>query len=422
MRARSALAAWALALTGFGALPGCALFRAADDIESVGQMAVIAGVLETPQASRNPLIVGLVRDERGIKSLVSYYVRRGGGPFRFQMPHGSYHVFAFEDANENLRYDQGEPVYYAGARQAPIAAAAGTGTDLGRLGLTMAAPDGLDELRAVAQRDIVSSAELQRVHRGTLASLADPRFSQEVATEGMWAPYAAFKKYGAGTYFLEPYDPARVPVVFVHGVNGSAREFTAIIDSLDRSRFQPWVFQYPSGLRLETVSQFLFENLEELQLRHQPRRFAIVAHSMGGLVSRNTVNKFVRRGGEQAIALYVTIATPWDGNEEAAMGTRLAPVALPVWFDLSPNSPFLEDLFRTPLPDSLPYYLFYGYRGGSGTDGAVTLLSLLKLPAQEAARRVIALPEDHNSILGNAELIVRLNALLAKHAAPPRRR
>jgi pimeloyl-ACP methyl ester carboxylesterase len=279
-------------------------------------------------------------------------------------------------------------------------------------------PGGIAELRAAARRDLAANPDLERAHRGTLVAWDDPRFSPEAAGEGMWTPHEAFKKYGAGMFFVEPYDPARVPVVFVHGINGSARDFKTVIDNLDRSRFQAWVFQYPSGFRLELINEFLFRILEDLQVRYRFDRYAIVAHSMGGLVSRGAVNKIVARGGKQPIALYVTISTPWEGHEAAEMGTRYSPVVLPVWLDMSPGSPYLAELFRTKLPDSMPYYLFFGFRGGSGSDGTVSLKSMLDLAGQDQAVRIAGLPEDHMSILASGTLIERLNAVLARHAAP----
>ena len=408
----------ALALASVVTLPGCMLFRAADDIASVEQLATITGTLQTPQSSQNPLVVGLFREQGGGKSLASYYVRRGPGSFAFRVQPGSYHLFAFEDRNESLAYEEGEPAYYVGAQQAPIAAAAGKTVAVGSIQLGTRVPGGIAELRAAAKRDLAASPDLERAHRGTLVAWGDPRFSPEAAGEGMWTPYEAFKKYGAGMFFVEPYDPARVPVVFVHGINGSARDFKTVIDSLDRSRFQAWVFQYPSGFRLELINEFLFRLLDDLQARYRFDRYAIVAHSMGGLVSRGAVNKIVARGGKQPIALYVTISTPWEGHEAAEMGTRYSPVVLPVWLDMSPGSPYLAELFRTKLPDSMPYYLFFGFRGGSGSDGTVSLKSMLDLAGQDQAVRIAGLPEDHMSILASRTLIERLNAVLARHAAP----
>jgi uncharacterized alpha/beta hydrolase family protein len=397
---------------------GCALFRAADDIKEFEQVATIVGTVETPDAGDTPLVVGLFRDEAGKKTLATYYVRRGPGQFRFTVAAGRYHVYAFEDRNENLRYDEGEPSYYVGARQAPVEAAAGKALDVGRVRLSTAVPAGIAELRAAAKRDGDSNPELARTHKGTLVTWDDARFRPEAGNEGMWTPLEAFEKYGAGVFFFEPYDPKRVPVVFVHGINGTARDFKTVIDSIDRTRFQPWVFQYPSGFRLDTVSEFLVRILDELQVRYKFDRYALVAHSMGGLVSRGAVNKIVMRGGTPPIVLYVTISTPWEGHNAAEMGTKYSPVVLPVWLDMSPGSPYLKNLFSTKLPDTLPYYLFFGYEGGSGTDGTVSLRSMLDLSAQDQSARIVAFPGNHMSVLQSPAVIQRLNALLAQYAAP----
>jgi pimeloyl-ACP methyl ester carboxylesterase len=413
MRRSRALAALAAAL-----LPGCMLFHAAGDIKDFEQTATIVGTLETPEPGSRAIVVGLFRDEDGKKTLATYYVRWGPGPFHFTVPDGRYHVFAFEDRNESLKYDEGEPAYYVGARQAPLAAAAGKKLDIGRIRLTTAVPAGVAELRTAAKRDLASSPEITRVQRGTITTWDDRRFRAEAGNQGMWTPLDAFEEYGAGVFFFEPYDPGRVPVVFVHGINGTAADFKTIIENLDRKRFQAWVFQYPSGFRLNLVSGFLVKALDELQLRYKFDRYVIVAHSMGGLVSRGAVNDIVQRGGRQPIALYLTISTPWDGHEAAEMGTKYSPVVLPVWLDMSPGSAYLAALFRKPLPDTLPYYLFFGYEGGKGTDGTVSLKSMLDLSAQDQSLRIVGFPAIHMSILQSPEVIDRLNGLLARYAAP----
>jgi pimeloyl-ACP methyl ester carboxylesterase len=254
------------------------------------------------------------------------------------------------------------------------------------------------------------------MHRGTLVTWSDPRFAPQAGPAGMWTPLEAYKEYGAGVFFFEPYDPARIPVLFVHGINGTANDFKTIIDNLDRTRFQPWVFQYPSGFRLELISDFLLRTLDELQAIHKFNRYAIIAHSMGGLVSRATVNKTVKRPGTSPIVLYVTISTPWEGHEAAKAGAQYSPLVLPVWLDMVPGSPYLSRLWQTELPATVPYYLIYGYKGGSGTDGTVSLRSVLKLEAQDQSVRTIGFPNDHTDILQSSEVIHRLNALLARYA------
>jgi uncharacterized alpha/beta hydrolase family protein len=398
------------------------LFRASDDLKEFAGTTTIIGTLEAEEGTDHAMVVGVFRDEDGKKSLANYYVRWGPGPFRFILNPGRYHVFAFEDRNENLRYDEGEPAYYVGARRAPVMAAAGKELDVGRIRLTTAVPAGVAELRAAAQRDLAGDPDLANIHRGTITTWDDPRFLPQAGEDGMWAPVETFRKYGAGIFFFEPYDPKRIPVLFVHGINGTAADFKPIIDKLDRTRFQPWVFQYPSGFRLYLVSDYMVKILDELQLRYKFDRYAIVAHSMGGLVSRGAVNNIVQRKGPLPIALYLTISTPWEGHQAAQMGVKYSPVVLPVWVDMSPGSTYLKTLFQTPLPESLPYYLFFGFQGGDGTDGTVTLKSMLDLSAQDQSLRVVGFPATHDTILTSPAVIERVDGLLTRYAAAARHR
>src|SRR5262249_27297384 len=102
LRLRAAL----VALAAASALSGCMLFRASDDLKEFAGTATIIGTLEAEEVTDHAVVVGVFRDEDGKKSLANYYVRWGPGPFRFILPAGRYHVFAFEDRNENLRYDE----------------------------------------------------------------------------------------------------------------------------------------------------------------------------------------------------------------------------------------------------------------------------------------------------------------------------
>ena len=58
-----------------------------------------------------------------------------------------------------------------------------------------------------------------------MAALSDPRFDRDNGRMGLWEPFDFLLEVGAGVYMLEPYDPSRTPVVFVHGMGGSPREF-----------------------------------------------------------------------------------------------------------------------------------------------------------------------------------------------------
>jgi hypothetical protein len=115
---------------------------------------------------------------------------------------------------------------------------------------------------------------------GEIVSLDDPRLSQATAEAGMWKFYDFLIAGRAGIYFLEPYDPKRIPVLFVHGINGTPRNFTTLIAKLDRSRFQPWVVYYPSGARLDMLVTWLNELYTRLELSLRFKTAVVVAHSM----------------------------------------------------------------------------------------------------------------------------------------------
>lgn len=217
-------------------------------------------------------------------------------------------------------------------------------------------------------------------------------------------------------FFLEPYDATKVPVLFVHGAGGCAQDFKALLNHLDRTRFQPWMYQYPSGLRLKMSSYELLQALTELYAKYRFERIALVAHSVGGLVSRSAINAMTDHFSEHPLSLFVSISTPWDGVRSAELGVKHSPIVIPVWMDIVPNSPFLKNLFEKPLRPSIAYYLLFGVVGGNGTDGVVPLESEISLRAQADAERIYGFPEDHMSILRSPFVINRINILLRQKA------
>jgi hypothetical protein len=48
-------------------------------------------------------------------------------------------------------------------------------------------------------------------------------------------------------YALEEDLGYKVPVVFVHGIDGSPRDFAEIVARLDPTRYRPWFFFFPPG-------------------------------------------------------------------------------------------------------------------------------------------------------------------------------
>lgn len=340
------------------------------------------------------------------------------GAYELIVPQGTYLLFAFGDANGNLRYDAGEPTgVHAGGR---AVAAAGEGVitfldiSISRqeratmpVGTSFAPPEG---------------GTLRSTQAGAIARFEDPLFSEEMGKKGYWSPLEFFRESGGNIYFLEPYDPAKTPVLFVHGAAGTPRDFEFLAKGIDRSRYQPWFYYYPSGASVATMAQLLFWKLQNLQARHGFLRLHIVAHSMGGLVAREFL---AERGAEfPYVRLFVSLSTPWGGDALAAMGVRRSPAVIPSWNDLVPEGDLLRTLFDKPLPAGTEHYLFFGHRG-RGTllfmppsDGTISVESQLAAAAQAQARMSYGFNETHDGILVAQPVLTQLATLLAATDEP----
>ena len=91
---------------------------------------------------------------------------------------------------------------------------------------------------------------------------------------------------------LQKYDPNRIPVLFVHGLQDTpatwAPMYTRLMqDPLLRSRYQFWVFSYPSGYPYPYSASLLRKELDGINRAFPHHKdIVIVGHSMGGIISR----------------------------------------------------------------------------------------------------------------------------------------
>lgn len=102
----------------------------------------------------------------------------------------------------------------------------------------------------------------------------------------------------AGFCMVEPYDPNRIPLITVHGLLANPLTWANLHndllgDPVIRRHYQIWHFSYPPGLHF-FYSAYLFRTkLDEIYQFFDPagqnkymKSAVIVAHSMGGLLSR----------------------------------------------------------------------------------------------------------------------------------------
>ena len=325
--------------------------------------------------------------------------------------------------NRDYTFQPDEP---AGVCPAPIAAY--PGETVSDIVIRIEAPGAVRvplkiEVKPNASTD--AAPELNYYQVGQVTTLDDPRFTAANAQAGLWMPIEVIRDAGMGLYFLEPYSPDKTPLLFVHGSGANPTSFRYLIDRIDRSRYQPWVYFYPTGMRLERQGQLLYRILAILQDQLEFRRISLVSHSMGGLVVRGALSEAVRNAFPVEFPVFVSLSAPWQGHAGAAEGVERSPAVIPAWRDMAPASRFLQDVWSTPLPDGTAYYLLFSYSGGfslmidRNNDGGVSLASQLDPRAQAAARRMYGFGEDHGSILVSPAVAATVNALLRGEAPAP---
>lgn len=333
--------------------------------------------------------------------------------YGLNLPEGNYKLLVVSDLNRDGFYDETEVV---GGRslalnRKEVPERVMGGFDIG-LKAPSPSPAGASFRLAVHRTDELAASLFYP--KGSIRSFGDEIFSRRMATLGLYEPAAFLEEAPLMFYALEEDAGHKIPVVFVHGIDGSIRDFEEIVSHLDRTRYRPWFFYYPSGDDLGRLGE-MFYNIflagKVIPLEKTP--MVIVAHSMGGLVVRDAMNRCTGREGETLVKRLITIASPMAGHPNARLAAN-GPVAIPSWRDLAPESEFMGRLRRKPLPKGLEYHLIYAYGNsssiklGENSDGVVPLSSQLSDAAQSEASVQFGFNDSHVGILKNRDAIQRI--------------
>jgi pimeloyl-ACP methyl ester carboxylesterase len=274
--------------------------------------------------------------------------------------------------------------------------------------------------------------------------------------------------------FLQPYDPDKIPVVFVHGLVSTPRMWGPVVkallaDETIRQRYQFWFFYYPTGQPIPLSAMQLRETLDEAVRIHRVRQpLILIGHSMGGILARaqitgitpveadqilpgvatlpagNRVRQALIFEPRRDVARAVFIATPHRGshmalNGLAGIGIRL--IRFPLWIQnelasvadlpfgnrgrrfptsicgLSPDSRFLGALDRATT--AVPKHSIIANRGQSdlerSSDGVVPYTSA-HLP--DAVSEVVV-PAGHGGF-SHPLAIQEIKRILEDYPAPRR--
>ncbi|OHB70021.1 MAG: hypothetical protein A2V70_18395 [Planctomycetes bacterium RBG_13_63_9] len=101
-----------------------------------------------------------------------------------------------------------------------------------------------------------------------------------------------------GLYMMQPYEPGKIPVLFVHGLWSSPMTWMPLFNDLRsspeiREHYQFWFYLYPTAQPFWISAAQLRQDLAEARGLLDPRQaepaldqMVLVGHSMGGLVAR----------------------------------------------------------------------------------------------------------------------------------------
>ena len=109
-------------------------------------------------------------------------------------------------------------------------------------------------------------------------------------------------RFATGVYLIHPYDPNKIPILFVHGLISSPVSWQNLTNDLCSDpaileHYQPWFFLYPTGQSVLESAQQLREDLLTTQRLFDPKGIAVashhvvvIAHSMGGILAHTLVS------------------------------------------------------------------------------------------------------------------------------------
>ena len=417
---RTAVSVLLVCLISIGTINSCALFELKDELKGLETTYRLSGKLKGARDNANPMVAVLYRQESQGIQIANYTILDPEGHYTFLVPERVYSLVVFEDANQNFQYDEGENFGFANHGDpiqvnAERAAASGTNA-VTKLDIESTQKSGFPSGLPIFV-DINSLAGSTFIRIGEVTDLEDPRFTQENGYLGYWKPLTFLRDVGAGLFFLEKYYSKKIPVLFVHGANGTPNGWQPLVEQLDRNIYQPWFYYYPSGMRIESIATALNNIIHSLDENHKLKKLVIVAHSMGGLVSRAFILKNAIDDKQTYINKFISISTPWGGVNTAAMGVENSPIVVPNWIDVEPKSNFIESIYAEHLPERIKFYLMFGIRGEcsrmmENNDGTIEIASELDYRAQMEAVRIFGYNEDHSSVLTSPKVLAQFKKLM----------
>ena len=125
-----------------------------------------------------------------------------------------------------------------------------------------------------------------------------------------------------GLFMVEPYQPGKIPVVFIHGLLSDPTTWADLVNELQShpelsASYQWWGFQYATGEPFLSSAAVLRKQLRQVRATYDPQcqdpafsQIVLIGHSMGGIVAKlqvtNSGNQLWQSASRQPLATLVT--------------------------------------------------------------------------------------------------------------------
>jgi pimeloyl-ACP methyl ester carboxylesterase len=192
--------------------------------------------------------------------------------------------------------------------------------------------------------------------------------------------------YREGENTTDEIDEDRQAVILVHGLDDPGKVWQDLAPELARNDFAIWLLYYPNDQPIVESTQLFLKELK--QLKHLGiHNISIVAHSMGGLVSRELLtcpeidySRLTTLGKVPKVDKFIMVGTPNHGSQiarfrffgevrdqldrlakgEANLLGFVLDGAGEAKIDLLPGSSFLNELNSRPHPEKLDTLIIAG--------------------------------------------------------------
>ncbi len=225
--------------------------------------------------------------------------------------------------------------------------------------------------------------EKEKELRSGLRSAVEKTFPQEAADV---ARSFGLSSYGLDSEVSQSMDSAAPSIVLIHGLDDPGKVWMNLAPGLEAKGLNVWEIRYPNDQPVVDSARFFNDELTDLKARGISQ-IIIVAHSMGGLVSREMLTSphiaysaKVRTGAAPRVAGLIMVGTPNHGSQLARF--RLFSEIRDQWIhmvkgkghllrgildgageakiDLLPESLFLNMLNARPHPEGVKMLIIAG--------------------------------------------------------------